>query len=358
MTRCKVHNRDNLMQKNKYKITTLWLISFIIILVSACDTTENKSPASVEIQPAAQHPLAKQPDYAPVNVDIELKQVSEHVYYVQGKAGIATDNAGFISNAVAIITDDGVILFDALGTPSLAYKFYQKLREVTDQPIRKLILSHYHADHIYGIQVFKDMGAEIVAPAGTEVYLGSDAAAGRLEERRFSLEPWVNEQTRLVSPDRYISETTKFEMDGVRFTLNYLGAAHSDGDMTLYVEPDRVLLSGDIIFEGRVPYLGDANTRQWLATLEAMETSTLAALIPGHGPAADNPNRALKATSHYLAFVRGKMHDAVENMDDFNEVYDNTDWSEFEQLPAFEAANRRNAYQVYLSIENEFLKQE
>ncbi len=346
------------MQKNKPGKTVLWLISLIMILASACDSTDNKISVSQDIKTAVQSLPVKQLEYAPADVKMVLKQVSEHVYYVQGKAGIATDNAGFISNAIAIITNDGVVIFDALGTPSLAHKFYQKLREVTDQPVRKLILSHYHADHIYGIQVFKDMGAEIIAPAGTEVYLDSDAAAGRLEERRFSLEPWVNEQTRLVAPDRYISETTRFEMGGVKFTLDYLGAAHSDGDMTLYVEPDRVLLSGDIIFEGRVPYLGDANTRQWLATLEAMETNNLAALIPGHGPAADNPNRALKATSHYLAFVRGKMHNAVENMDSFDEVYDAIDWSEFEKLPAFEAANRRNAYQVYLSIEDEFLKQE
>jgi len=344
------------MKKNKKII--LWLISLLTILVSACDTSENSSPASVELLPVTQQLPVKLPDYAPVDVDIELKQVSEHVYYVQGKAGIATDNAGFISNAIAIVTDDGVVIFDSLGTPSLAYRFYQKLREVTDQPVRKLILSHYHADHIYGIQVFKDMGAEIIAPAGTEVYLDSDAAAGRLQERRLSLEPWVNEQTRLVAPDSYISEKTRFELGGVQLTLDYLGEAHSNGDMTLYVEPDRVLLSGDIIFEGRVPYLGDANTRQWLATLEAMETKSLVALIPGHGPAADNPNRALRATSHYLSFVREKMHDAVENMDSFDEVYDKIDWSEFEQLPAFEAANRRNAYQVYLSIEDEFLKQE
>ena len=346
------------MQKNKSGITAPWLIGLITLLASACDSTENKSPVKAEIPPVTQQPPVKSVDYPPVDVEMELKQVSEHVYYVQGKAGIATDNAGFISNAIAIITDDGIVLFDALGSPSLAYKFYQKLREVTDQPVRKLFLSHYHADHIYGIQVFKDMGVEVVAPAGAEVYLESDAAAERLEERRFSLEPWVNDQTRLVAPDRYISETTRFEMGGVHFTLDYLGEAHADGDMTLYVEPDRVLLSGDIIFEGRVPYLGDSNTRQWLATLESMETTSLVALIPGHGPAASNPNRALQATRRYLAFVRGKMHDAVENMDSFDEVYDSIDWSEFEQLPAFEAANRRNAYQVYLSIENEFLKQE
>lgn len=345
------------MLKDKPGISVLWLISLIAMLVSACDSTDNKSPAISETPSSASPASVNHSNYPPVDVKMELKQVSDHVYYVQGEAGIATDNAGFISNAIAVVTDDGVVLFDALGSPSLAYKFYQKLREVTDQPIRKLIVSHYHADHIYGIQVFKDMGAEVLAPAGAEVYLDSAAATERLEERRFSLEPWVNDQTRLVKPDRYISETTHFELGGVSFTLDYLGEAHADGDMTLFIEPDRVLLSGDIIFEGRVPYLGDSNTRQWLATLESMETTGLVALIPGHGPAADNPNRALKATSRYLAFVRNNMHDAVENMDSFDEVYERIDWSEFKDLPAFDAANRRNAYQVYLSIEKEFLNQ-
>jgi len=293
--------------------------------------------------------------YPATDVEMELKQVSEHVYYVQGKAGIATDNEGFISNAGFIVTDEGVVVFDALGTPSLANLLLTKIRSVTDKDIIKVIVSHYHADHIYGLQVYKELGAQIIAPKGTMDYLSSPAAEERIEERRFSLEPWVNESTYLVTPDVIIDKAMVFKSGGVTFTLDVLGAAHSDGDLTLYVEPDRVLFSGDIIFEGRVPYLGDANTKKWLDTLIKMEVGKIAALIPGHGPAAKNPNQAISATRNYLAKVRSVMADAVQNLDDFAETYDKTDWSEFEKLPAFEEANRRNAYQVFLSMEEELL---
>ena len=291
--------------------------------------------------------------YPATDVKMELKQVSEHVYYVQGQAGIATDNEGFISNAGFIVTDEGVVVFDALGTPSLADLLLTKIRSVTDKPILKVIVSHYHADHIYGLQVFKELGAKIIAPKGVIDYLSSSAAEERIEERRFSLEPWVNETTYLVSPDIIIDKSMTFEHGGMKFTLDILGAAHSDGDLTLYVEPERVLFSGDIIFEGRVPYLGDANTKKWLNTLIQMETSKVTALIPGHGPAAKNPNKAISATRNYLAKIRTVMSKAVVNMDDFAETYDKTDWSEFEKLPAFSEANRRNAYQVFLSMEEE-----
>ena len=134
-----------------------------------------------------------------------------------------------------------------------------------------------------------------------------------------------------------------------------VGAAHSDGDLTLFIEPDRVLFSGDVIFEGRVPFLGDANTKHWLRVLERMEREQLVALVPGHGNVADNPNAAVGLTRRYLAYLREQMGRAAEDFIPFNEAYEATDWSDFEDLPAFAEANRRNAYQVYLSMEAELL---
>ena len=293
--------------------------------------------------------------YPPAPVQMTLQQVSEHVYYVEGAAGTALDNEGFISNAGFVVTPAGVVVFDALGTPSLAAMLLKHIRSVTNQPIVKVISSHYHADHIYGLQVFKELGADIIAPAGANDYLNAPTAEERLEERRFSLDPWVNEKTYLVAPDVLLTDSTQFELGGMTFVITTVGGAHSDGDLTLYVEPDRVLFSGDIIFEGRVAYLGDANTKHWLDVLTQMETTKLVALIPGHGPAAENPNQAISMTRHYLAYIREAMGKAVEEMISFDEVYAATDWSEFKDLPAFEAANRRNAYQVYLSMEEELL---
>lgn len=296
-------------------------------------------------------------DYPPVDVPMELQQVSPHVYFVQGVAGVATDNEGFVSNAGLIVTDEGVVVFDSLGTPSLANKLLGMIRKITDKPIFRVIVSHYHADHIYGLQVFEEQGAKVWAPLGAEKYLSSPAAANRLEERRVSLYPWVNDSTRLVKPDHFVGSQESFSLGGVDFTMSPVGAAHSDGDMTLYIEPDRVLFSGDIIFEGRVPFMGDANSKHWLEVLRRMEDRKLVALVPGHGGAASDPNQAISATRRYLAYLRKSMGDAVSDFVPFDDAYAATDWSEFKTLPAFAEANRRNAYQVYLSMEAESLAQ-
>jgi glyoxylase-like metal-dependent hydrolase (beta-lactamase superfamily II) len=295
--------------------------------------------------------------YPAATVDMELVQVSEHVWFAQGASGMASDNQGFISNAGVVVTGAGVVIFDALGTPSLAQLLLEKVRAITDQPVVRVIVSHYHADHIYGLQVFADLDAEILAPAGAGLYLDSPAARERLEERRFTLDPWVNDRTRLVPPDRLLKEGTQFSLGDVEFTVTVVGNAHSDGDLILYVEPDRVLFTGDIIFEGRVPFLGDANTKHWLDLLERMQLERLTALVPGHGGVAKRPNEAIDLTRRYLAYMREQMGRAVDDLVPFDAAYDAVDWSAFSDLPAFGEANRRNAYQVYLSMEAELLGQ-
>lgn len=292
---------------------------------------------------------------APATVEMTLERVSEHVYFVQGVPGVATDNQGFISNAGVIVTGAGVVIFDTLGTPALSRLLLEKVRQVTDEPVVRVLVSHYHADHIYGLQVFEDLNAEILAPVGSEKYLESDHARERLEERRFTLDPWVNDDTRLVYPDKYLGEGMQFRLGDVEFVVTVVGNAHSDGDLVLFVEPDRVLFSGDIIFEGRVPFLGDSNTRHWVQILERMEKEQLVALVPGHGGVAEKPNEAISLTRRYLVYLREKMGAAVDDFMPFDEAYQETDWSGFEHLPAFEESNRRNAYQVYLSMEAELL---
>jgi len=293
--------------------------------------------------------------YAESGVEMSLRQVSEHVFYVRGASGVATDNEGFISNATAIITDEGIVVVDALGTPSLAVLFLEKIRAISDLPVVMVIVTHYHADHIYGLQVFKEQGAKIIAPAGFLDYLDAPIAAERLEERQFTLDPWVNEDTYLVEPDEVIDQNTRFTFGDIDLELNYLGQAHSDGDLSVLVKPDQVLISGDLIFEGRVPFTGNADTAHWLALLKSLDNTKLLALVPGHGPVGDDPNAAIELTSRYLQVVRAVMKEAVDEFIDFDEAFAAADWSEFKSLPAFEAAHRGNAYGIYLSIEKESL---
>jgi len=326
-----------------------------LLMLAASAIIFFSTPLSAE--PPATEAQGTTVKYAPTSVDMEVKKVSEHVYYVEGIPGIATDNEGFISNAGFIVTSDGVVVFDSLGTPSLANKLIQKIKHITDQPIKKVIVSHFHADHIYGLQVFEELGAEIIAPYGAQKYIQSEAAASRLEERQFSLEPWVNENTHLVLPDTTVEKSNSFQLGDTTFTINYMGKAHSDGDLTLLVEPDRVLFSGDIIFEGRIPFVGSADSKKWLDTLTRLETGGLKVLIPGHGPASDNPKETISLTRRYLAHLRKVLGEGIDDLTPFDEVYADADWTEFKDLPAFEEGNRINAYQVYLSMEAELLEQ-
>lgn len=297
--------------------------------------------------------LAATPPYPPASVEMRLQKVSDHVYLAQGKAGIATDNQGFISNAVVILTGREVVVVDALGTPSLGAMLLERIRQLTDLPVTTVITTHYHADHIYGLQVFKEQGARIIAPAGYADYLDAPIGRQRLEERRVSLRPWVNERTRLVRPDLVIDRDQTLRFGDVTLKLGYLGEAHSDGDLMVLVVPDQVLISGDLIFEGRIPFTGGADTRHWLQLLEDLDRSDLAAIIPGHGAVIDDPGSTVGLTLRYLRFVREKMAAAVEEMIPFADAYDAIDWSRFSDLPAFDATNRRNAYGVYLSLERE-----
>lgn len=300
--------------------------------------------------------LTQAVDETDTGVEMHLKQVSENVYFAEGAAGIATDNAGFISNAGVVISNDGIVIFDALGSPALAKQLLGEIRKISQQPIKAVVVSHYHADHFYGLQTFVDEGAEVIAPLGASAYLESDTANNRLEERRVSLDPWVNDDTRLIVPDRLVETSQTLEVGALSLEIINVGAAHSEGDLTMLVEPDGVLFSGDIIFEGRIPFVGNGDTRNWLAVLDRLSNNEVAAIVPGHGGTAKDPQGVLRLTHDYLRILREKMGAAVDEFEPFADAYDAVDWSDFWELPAFAEANRGNAYGVYLSMEREALE--
>ncbi len=289
--------------------------------------------------------------YEAVSVEVKAQKLIGDAYYVPGMSGAATKYEGFISNAGFVVTNKGVVVFDALGTPSLAHAMLGEIRKITNQPIKIVVMSHYHADHLYGLQVFKDAGAQVWAPKGAWDYLDSETAENLLDARRNALFPWVNDDTYLVKPDRIIDQDTKFSLGDHEFMINYFGKVHSDGDMSLLSVNDQTLYSGDIIFEGRLPFVGDANIIDWVKTLDRMRHIQVDYFVPGHGSASDQPSKTMDLTYRYLNFLLKKFSATVEEMNPFGETYDAIDWSEFENETAFEEANRRNAYAVYLFLE-------
>ncbi len=301
--------------------------------------------------------LAHAATYPPVSVEVRAVQVGPHSYYVPGLSGAASAaNEGFMSNAGFVVTPAGVVVFDSLGTPSLAQAMLAEIRKLTQAPIKRVIVSHYHADHYYGLQVFKDEGAEIWAHERGRGSVHTEEAKLRFEQRKDILKPWVTDDLqRFLEADVWVAGDTDFELGGMRFQLRHVGPAHSAEDLALFVVDDGVLYAGDLVFKGRVPFVGGADSRLWLAALDRLLALNPKVLVPGHGAMSTDPVADLTLTRDYLTFLREQMGKAVAELIPFDEAYLATDWSRFEFLPAFTEANRPNAYNTYLLMEAEAL---
>ena len=308
--------------------------------------------------------------YGPVSLPFELHKVPDApAYYVVGLSGVpGPDNEGHTSNAGFVVTDGGVVVFDALGTPALGYRLLQRIREVTDKPVERIVISHYHADHIYGLQAFEEHGGDppVWAQQLALGYVGGDSASQgedaqrRLAQRREALFPWVDERTRLISPDRTFDNGVTFEVGGVSFEVRHTGPAHAPGDSIMLVRDHGVLFSGDVVYKGRVPFLDSpqTDTRHWLAELDALTAMRPQPkfIVPGHGEPSTDVAEAVNLTRDYITHVRDVMGRAVEDFVAFDEAYGHADWSAYSDLPAFEASNRGNAFRIFLELEAELLE--
>jgi glyoxylase-like metal-dependent hydrolase (beta-lactamase superfamily II) len=283
-------------------------------------------------------------------------RVTNRVYYVEGVLGVASrDNRGFTSNAGFVITGDGVVVVDALGTEPLGRGLVEAIRRLTTQPIRRVVVTHYHADHFYGLGPLKDAGAEVWAHHRGREYLEQEGPA-RLQQRRRDLAPWVDERTRLVPADRWLPGDVSFALGGVDFDVVYMGPAHAPDDVVVIVRQEQVIFCGDIIISGRIPFVGEADSRRWLAAIDRTLALRPAIMIPGHGPVSRDPARDLTFTRGYLEYLRAQMGQAVAELTPFDEAYAKTDWSRYAAIPAFDPANRINAYGTYLLMEKESLE--
>ncbi|MFZ3040178.1 MAG: MBL fold metallo-hydrolase [Thiobacillus sp.] len=308
--------------------------------------------------------------YGAVSLPFTLHQVpGTPVYYIEGLSGVPDSvNEGHTSNAGFVVTEAGVVVFDALGTPALGYRLLQRIREVTDKPIKCVVVSHYHADHIYGLQAFKEHGnaPTVVAQRGTLGYAGGTAdsqgedAARRLEQRRQALFPWVDEKTFIVAPDEVFDQEMRFELGGVQFEVRHLGPAHAPGDSIMLVRNYGVLFGGDVLYGGRVPFLDSPETDigRWLTGLDYIAglKDQMRYIIPGHGAMSEDAGQVVAATRDYILYVREAMGRAVRDFVPFDEAYRNTDWSRYKKLPAFDGSNRGNAYRIYLDEEARSVK--
>jgi glyoxylase-like metal-dependent hydrolase (beta-lactamase superfamily II) len=122
----------------------------------------------------------------------------------------------------------------------------------------------------------------------------------------------------------------------------------------MMVEPDGVLFAGDIVQNSRIPFMNsdDVNTSQWLKALDEVLQLDPKFIVPGHGKPSTAAKESIAFTRDYITYVRAAMRNAVENWTDFDTAYDQTDWTKYKSLPAFDNNNRGNSYRIYLELES------
>lgn len=207
--------------------------------------------------------------------------------YKTGVIEVAENADAFIqencaTNAGFIVGDEGVLVIDSLMTPTLAGRLRSAIRNVTSRPIRYLVNTHYHGDHVFGNQYF--LPAPIVAHANcrTELIEKFDANMQRYRARA-ELIPELD-QIRMTLPDVTFDDRMSIRLGEREIQLSYLGRAHSASDILLYLPDDKLLYVGDLAVNSTLPAFPDGHITKWLTVLDEVEKVDADTIVPGHGP--------------------------------------------------------------------------
>lgn len=195
-----------------------------------------------------------------------LEKVSEHVW-----ATVAVDWQKTICNSMIAVTDREVLIADSHMTEESARDLVRVVKTITDKPIRYLVHTHYHGDHVNGSPVF---GPEV------EV-VGHVYTKDRLAEHP----PGGNPAARL--PTYTLTETWALHRPGLTVRVLFLGRAHTAGDVVVQVVEEGVLMTGDACVNGPYTFWGDAFPLEWGPALDRMAALKAKKVVPGHGPVAD-----------------------------------------------------------------------
>ena len=214
-------------------------------------------------------------------------------------------------NSGVVVGDDSVMVLDTQATPVMAADVIRHIRQVTDKPIKYVVLSHYHAVRVLGASAYG--ASEIIASEDTrDLIVERGAADMKSEIERF---PRLFQSVETIPGLTWPTITFKGEMTvwlgKVEVKLMQLGRGHTKGDTVVWLPQDRVLFSGDLVEYAATPYTGDAYLSDWPATLDALEALRPASLVPGRGAALRTPEQVKEGLDGTRAFVTA-MFDEVK----------------------------------------------
>lgn len=269
------------------------------------------------------------------------------------------NNRGFNGNAGFVVTRDGIVVIDSLGTPKLGKRLIATIRKVSKLPIRYLILTHNHPDHSYGAVAFQSLpGIKIIGHEGTLDYLNSDNLQRSLAFRRNLLAADMKGFKGVV-PDILVGgkrfDSYSFTLGGKTFAIYNTGQHHSFGDLLVNQVEDRTLWISDLAFNNRSTFMGDGHSGEVLEAIDWLRTSfpETRLMIPGHGSAQTSPFIMVEKTYNYVKRLRDEMRAAVESGKDLADAVQQSDFADWHDTPLYHENHKKNANFIYLEIEQE-----
>lgn len=211
------------------------------------------------------------------------------------------ENKGDIANASFIVGDEAVAVVDTSGSNLMGAELRAAIARTTDRPVRYVINTHMHPDHVFGNAAFLPDKPEFVAHH--KMARGLAARADRyLEINREALGPDAFAGTQIVLPTTPVEDEMQIDLGNRLLTLSAQPTAHTDNDLIVRDERTGTLFLGDLLFSGHVPTL-DGSIKGWLAVLEDLQVRPAQRVVPGHGPASMPWPDALTPQIKYLRIV-------------------------------------------------------
>ncbi len=252
--------------------------------------------------------FASQADLTEKEVSFDRLSANAYAYTAQGDP-----------NTGIVIGDESVLVVDTQATPIMAQDVIRRIREVTDKPIKHVVMSHYHAVRVLGATAYG--ASEIIASQDTyDLIVERGAFDMKSEIERFPrLFRAVESIPGLTWPTVVFQNKMTLWLGSLEVQILQLGRGHTKGDTVVWLPKDRILFSGDLVEFDATPYAGDAYFSDWPATLDAVEALHAAQLVPGRGAALKNPEEVaagIRGTRDFIADVyRGVRARVAEGKD-------------------------------------------
>lgn len=229
-------------------------------------------------------------------------------------------------NSGIVVGDDSVLVIDARATPRMAGDLVRRVREVTDKPIRHVLLTHYHAVRVLGVAGYPDRVNVIASDVARAMIVERGQQDMDSEIQRFPrLFRGREEIPGLTWPTLTFHGEMTLWLGSREVRIIHAGRGHTAGDTIAWLPREKVLFSGDLVEYGATPYCGDAHFQDWPATLDRLEALGAAALVPGRGEALTTPDRIREGLEGTRAFLRDLYAIAREGVaagHDLKAVYD------------------------------------